>query len=463
MIPPLGFRIFNLFRQGSLRSHRHSTPPLLLTPIRSLSFGGGNGGVFHESTRGRDNDSPSIHSTEDHNDNSNYSLRDRDRRKMYNNSNRTGCRDGPRSDADRRRRERGGRDGIRFDESRFGGNYERNQFSRKEREEERGYGEIDGRGFRTRRGEGIDSPPFDKFHNDEKIGKIDFLEKSQFKFDQDGNSNTSHGRGPYNDIERKGFKREGFLPFDEFPDEEKIGGSNKRNQAPQGKKLQDGNSFLEKFKLGFDKDEKKIEQNLKPEEIQKEADEGPPQEADVIFKKMKETGLIPNTVAMLDGLCKDGLVQEAMKLFGLMREKGTIPEVVIYTAVVDGFCNAQKLNDAVRIFRKMQSNGILPNAFSYSVLIQGLCKGKRLEDALEICLEMVENGHSPNLVTFVGLVDGFCQDRGLEEGKSVIVTFREKGFFCDEKGVRQYLDKKGPSRPLVWEAFFGKSTLHGTF
>ena len=68
-----------------------------------------------------------------------------------------------------------------------------------------------------------------------------------------------------------------------------------------------------------------------------------------IFKKMKETSLIPNVVAKLDGLCKDGLVQEAMKLFGLMREKVTIPEVVIYIAVVDGFCKAQKLDDAIRI------------------------------------------------------------------------------------------------------------------
>jgi len=89
---------------------------------------------------------------------------------------------------------------------------------------------------------------------------------------------------------------------------------------------------------------------------------------------MKETGLVPNAVAMLDGLCKDGLVQEAMKLFGTMREKGTIPEVVIYTAVVDGFCKAHKFDDAKRVFRKIQSNGITPNAFSYGVLIQGLSK-----------------------------------------------------------------------------------------
>ncbi|KAK3021503.1 hypothetical protein RJ639_046414 [Escallonia herrerae] len=144
----------------------------------------------------------------------------------------------------------------------------------------------------------------------------------------------------------------------------------------------------------------KAEEAVHPEPL------APPQaqDADEIFKKMKETGLIPNAVAMLDGLCKDGLVQEAMKLFGLMRHKGTIPEVVIYTAVVDGFCKAHKLDDAKGIFRKMQNNGIAPNAFSYTVLIQGLCKGKSLDDALDLCVEMLEAGHSPNLATFTGLV-----------------------------------------------------------
>ncbi|RLN34266.1 uncharacterized protein C2845_PM03G08710 [Panicum miliaceum] len=103
---------------------------------------------------------------------------------------------------------------------------------------------------------------------------------------------------------------------------------------------------------------------------------------------MKETGLIPNTVSMLDGLCKNGLVQDAIKLCGLMREKVAIPEVVIYTAVVEAFCKAAKLDDAVRIFRKMQGNGVIPNAFSYWLLIQGPYKGGRLDDAIGFCVEM---------------------------------------------------------------------------
>lgn len=219
--------------------------------------------------------------------------------------------------------------------------------------------------------------------------------------------------------------------------------------------------FLERFKLGFDSKIENPKTDSGDKCIQSEKAENveplsPPEDADVIFKKMKETGLIPNAVAMLDGLCKDGLVQEAMKLFGLMREKGTIPEVVIYTAVVEGFCKAHKFDDALRIFKKMQGNGVVPNAFSYQVLIRGLCGGKRLEDAYEFTIEMLDAGHSPNLATFVGLIDGYCREKGLEEAQNVIGAMRLKGFFIDEKAVRVYLDKKGPFMPLVSEAILGK-------
>ncbi|XP_021753297.1 pentatricopeptide repeat-containing protein At4g38150-like [Chenopodium quinoa] len=221
--------------------------------------------------------------------------------------------------------------------------------------------------------------------------------------------------------------------------------------------------FLDKFKLG---DVSKVEE--KSDEVEEEAkakedSEVPSQEermaapkkADEIFKKMKQSGLIPNAVAMLDGLCKDGLVHEAMKLFGMMREKGSMPEVVVYTAVVEGFCQAQNFDDAKRIFRKMQNNGIVPNAFSYTVLIRGLCKGNRLDDAVEFCVEMLENGHSPNVITFTELVLEFCKEKGVEEAQNIILTLKQKGLLLDEKAVRTYLDKNGPTSPLVWEAIFG--------
>lgn len=178
--------------------------------------------------------------------------------------------------------------------------------------------------------------------------------------------------------------------------------------------------------------------------------------ASEIFERMKKTGLVPNAVAMVDGLCKDGLTREAMKLFGLMREKGTIPEVVIYTAAVEGFCKLGKFEDAKRIFRKMERNGVVPNAYSYTVLIQGLHRGGRLDDCIGFCSEMVDAGHSPNAATFTGLVSGLCGEKGLEEAESVVRRLRVRGFAVDEKAVREHMERNGPFSRKVWEAIFGK-------
>ncbi|XP_013696425.2 pentatricopeptide repeat-containing protein At4g38150-like [Brassica napus] len=217
-------------------------------------------------------------------------------------------------------------------------------------------------------------------------------------------------------------------------------------------------SFLEQFKLGVVHQE----EERKPKEETSQPIP-PPEDADEIFKAMKEGGLIPNAVAMLDGLCKDGLVQEAMKLFGSMRDKGTIPEVVIYTAVVEGFCKAHRIDDAKRIFRKMQSSGISPNAFSYGVLVQGLCTCNMLDDAVDFCVEMLESGHSPNVPTFVGLVDALCREKGVEQARSAIDTLNGKGFAVDLKAVKDFMEKTAPFPSLAWEAIFKKKPVEKPF
>ncbi|KAK1434890.1 hypothetical protein QVD17_00644 [Tagetes erecta] len=261
-----------------------------------------------------------------------------------------------------------------------------------------------------------------------------------------------------------------YVPFDDGDDDDdenpQFSLAN-RNRRVTDNKVLDVDGFLDKFKLGFDEEQNKI----KSEKLNSSGGTGegemaaedvalpqppPPEDADEIFRKMKETGLIPNAVAMLHGLCSDGLVQDALKLFGVMRERGSIPEVVVYTAVVEGFCKAQNPDEAIRIFRKMQNNGIVPNAFSYGVLVQGLIKVGRLDDGFEFCLEMVEAGHSPNLATFTGLVNCFCRERGLESAQIVISKLKDKGFGFDEKVLRDFMEKKGPFLPMVWEAIFGK-------
>lgn len=229
------------------------------------------------------------------------------------------------------------------------------------------------------------------------------------------------------------------------------------SKAPRSDNTLSDHGFLEQFKLGDHQDSTPQTKQNPLEPLP------PPEDSDEIFKKMKEGGLIPNAVAMLDGLCKDGLVQEAMKLFGLMRDKGTIPEVVIYTAVVEGFCKAHKIEDAKRIFRKMQTNGIAPNAFSYGVLVQGLYNCNMLDDALAFCAEMLESGHSPNVPTFVGLVDALCREKGVQQAQTAIASLNQKGFAVNLKAVKDFMDKRAPFPSLAWEAIFKKKPIDKSF
>ena len=240
-------------------------------------------------------------------------------------------------------------------------------------------------------------------------------------------------------------------------------GQRSSNSAKPSQDTVSDHGFLEQFKLGVvHQEEGDSSREQKPQEETSQPI-APPEDADEIFKAMKEGGLIPNAVAMLDGLCKDGLVQEAMKLFGSMRDKGTIPEVVIYTAVVEGFCKAHKIDDAKRIFRKMQSSGISPNAFSYGVLVQGLCTCNMLDEAVDFCVEMLEAGHSPNVPTFVGLVDALCREKGVEQAQSAIDTLNQKGFAVNLKTVKDFMEKTAPFPSLAWEAIFKKKPVEKPF
>ncbi|KAG2261813.1 hypothetical protein Bca52824_068892 [Brassica carinata] len=243
--------------------------------------------------------------------------------------------------------------------------------------------------------------------------------------------------------------------------------SSKPSQSPKLENTLSDHGFLEQFKLGVAHQEEEggdSSREQKPQNQEETTQPLPhPQDSDEIFKAMKEGGLIPNAVAMLDGLCKDGLVQEAMKLFGSMRDKGTIPEVVIYTAVVEGFCKAHKIEDAKRIFRKMQTSGISPNAFSYGILVQGLYACNMLDDAVDFCVEMLESGHSPNVPTFVGLVDALCREKGVEQARSAIDTLNQKGFAANLKVVKEFMEKTAPFPSLAWEAIFKKKPIEKPF
>lgn len=75
-----------------------------------------------------------------------------------------------------------------------------------------------------------------------------------------------------------------------------------------------------------------------------------------LLEKMEERGCNPDKVVyntIIDGLCKDRLVNEAMELFSETEERGIPPSVVTYNSLLYGFCNLGRLNEATRLFKEM--------------------------------------------------------------------------------------------------------------
>lgn len=150
-----------------------------------------------------------------------------------------------------------------------------------------------------------------------------------------------------------------------------------------------------------------------------------------------------------------------------MNESWCIPEVpdmVAYSVMVEGFCRAHRFDDALKLFRKIQASGrIEPGVFTYTVLIRGLCSeggdGAGLEMAVALCEELVGLGHPPNFATWAAVVEGYVRDRGGEEARVVVLYLRQRGFFSEEKAVREHLEKKGSFSSAVWEAVFEVPTL----
>ncbi|KDP21351.1 hypothetical protein JCGZ_21822 [Jatropha curcas] len=64
-----------------------------------------------------------------------------------------------------------------------------------------------------------------------------------------------------------------------------------------------------------------------------------------------ESGMIckPDRISyagIIDGLCKDGLIEKAKELFKQMKDMGIFPDVVVYTSLLQGVCSHGEWEDA---------------------------------------------------------------------------------------------------------------------
>ena len=104
----------------------------------------------------------------------------------------------------------------------------------------------------------------------------------------------------------------------------------------------------------------------------------------------------PNTIiynTIIDGLCKDKMVDQALILLSEMIEKCIAPNVVTYSC-----CHF--------FFTQMRDRKIVPDVITFSIMVDALCKEGEIEHAKDLIRSMIQQGQHPNTVTYHALMDG---------------------------------------------------------
>ncbi|CAM8907128.1 unnamed protein product [Rhodiola kirilowii] len=130
---------------------------------------------------------------------------------------------------------------------------------------------------------------------------------------------------------------------------------------------------------------------------------------------------------LIDGLCKDGLIDKAKELFLEMKKKDICPNVITYTMVIDGLCRAGKWEEAQAMFHEMLDQGLSPDIVTFSVLINALAKMGKGKEARELFLLMIQSGKMPDVVTYNTLMDCIYNEGNIEELKEFFISMDKKG------------------------------------
>ncbi|CAM8907125.1 unnamed protein product [Rhodiola kirilowii] len=137
---------------------------------------------------------------------------------------------------------------------------------------------------------------------------------------------------------------------------------------------------------------------------------------------------------LIDGLCKDGLIDRAMELFLEMKKKEISPDVITYNIVIGGLCRAGKWEEAQAIFHEMFDQGLSPNIVTYRVLLKGLCSSGNSRIALNLHEQIVDGTHDLSGVlqrnsicyNYNTLIDGLCKDGLIDKAKELFLEMKKK-------------------------------------
>ncbi|MCO5567955.1 hypothetical protein L7F22_021651 [Adiantum nelumboides] len=92
---------------------------------------------------------------------------------------------------------------------------------------------------------------------------------------------------------------------------------------------------------------------------------------------------LSNFKALIDGLCKSGMIEEAMTWFDKLHEKDA-PDIITYKLLVGSAYRAGRLDDSYKLLEKMAQAGFDPSKKYYVNLILGFCIQGSFDSACKV-------------------------------------------------------------------------------
>ncbi|KAF9599215.1 hypothetical protein IFM89_036260 [Coptis chinensis] len=175
--------------------------------------------------------------------------------------------------------------------------------------------------------------------------------------------------------------------------------------------------------------------------------EGMIPEASGVFDLMIERGFRPTEAAfhlLMRGFCLNGLVKKAKSVFNLMVAKYHKPTALTYRILIDGYFRDGRLDKAVLLFKKIRSEGLTPDTPTYTTLMRSVIRNS---EAFSKDLKI------PSLSKHCKLVlDQSTTNRVEEAAKELLIFMQANGLewmFDEAWDMFQKMEEKGLHPNLV--------------
>ncbi|KAK9099743.1 hypothetical protein Scep_023173 [Stephania cephalantha] len=149
------------------------------------------------------------------------------------------------------------------------------------------------------------------------------------------------------------------------------------------------------------------------------------------YRLIAEGGGNPNCFSavaytmVVDGLCKEGMLNKALDLCATMRKRGVSPNIVTYNSVINGLCRQGCHVEALRLFDSLEQIGVSPTCVTYGSLISTLSNEGYIQDAKQLFEKMIIKDCTPNICIYNSLIDGYCKVGLLEEALKLLNNMEE--------------------------------------